>query len=111
MDNDNAVDLSDEIKARSAGGAAAKLATFPAAELANKLMRLSPGFAQDVIDALPNDARERAISAAPAEVARQWQRNSMYDAGSRRPPDGAGGRRLRRRSARSARPSRSCASW
>ena len=79
MDNDSSVDLSDEIKARSAAGAAAKLAGLPAAELASELMHLSPGFAQDVLDALPNDARERAISAAPADVARQWQRNAIYD--------------------------------
>ena len=42
-------------------------------------MHLSPGFAQDVLDELPSDARERAISAAPADVARQWQRNALYD--------------------------------
>jgi magnesium transporter len=82
MENASTVDLSDEIKARSASGAAQKLANLPAADLANELIHLSPGFAQDVIDALPNDARERAISAAPAEVARQWQRNAMYDAGT-----------------------------
>lgn len=73
------VDLSDEIKARAAPAAAAKLANLNAADLANELMHLSPGFAQDVIEELPNDARERAISAAPADVARQWQRNALYD--------------------------------
>jgi magnesium transporter len=79
MDIASSVDLTDEIKARSAPGAAAKLARLPAAELVNQLMHLSPGFAQDVLDELPNDARERAISAAPADAARQWQRNAMYD--------------------------------
>jgi len=79
MDIASSVDLSDEIKARSAPGAAAKLAGLPATELVNQLVHLSPGFAQDVLDALPNDARERAISAAPADVASQWQRNAMYD--------------------------------
>ena len=76
---DTAVDLSDEIKARAAPPAAAKLAHLPGADLANELMHLSPGFAQDVLDALPNDARERAISAAPDDVAQQWQRNGLYD--------------------------------
>ena len=79
MDIASSVDLSDEIKARSAPGAAAKLAGLPATELINHLVHLSPGFAQDVLDELPSDARERAISAAPTDVARQWQRNAMYD--------------------------------
>lgn len=73
-----AADLADEIKTRSAGGAAAKLGHYGGAEMAAALMRLSPGFAQDVLGALPDEARERAFSAAPAEVARQWQRNSLY---------------------------------
>jgi magnesium transporter len=45
-------------------------------------MHLSAGFAQDVLAELPTDARERAISAAPADVARQWQRNALYDGGT-----------------------------
>jgi magnesium transporter len=73
------LDLSDDIKSRSAGGAAAKLALLPGPDVAAELMHLAPGFAQDVLAALPNDARERAIAAAPADVARQWQRNSLYD--------------------------------
>jgi magnesium transporter len=79
MDNVSSVDLTDEIKARSATGAAAKLAGLPSAELVDQLVHLSPGFTQDVLDELPSDARERAISAAPADIARQWQRNAMYD--------------------------------
>jgi magnesium transporter len=73
------VDLADDIKARSPGGAAAKLANLSGTELANELMHLSPGFAQDVLAELPTDACERAISAAPPDLARQWQRNSLYD--------------------------------
>ena len=45
-------------------------------------MHLSPGFAQDVLAALPTDTRERATSAAPPDVARQWQRNALYDPGT-----------------------------
>jgi magnesium transporter len=82
MNNTNAVDLADEIKSRSAAGAAVKLAILQGPEIAAELMHLNPGFAQDVLAALPNDARERAISAAPQEVAHQWQRNSLYDPGS-----------------------------
>jgi magnesium transporter len=77
-----ALSLADEIKARNAGGAAEKLANLQGGEIANELVHLSPAFAQDVLAALPNDARERAISAAPADVARQWQRNSLYDSGT-----------------------------
>jgi magnesium transporter len=75
----NTLDLSDDIKSRSAGGAAAKLALLPGPDIAAELMHLAPAFAQDVLATLPNDARERAIAAAPADVARQWQRNALYD--------------------------------
>jgi magnesium transporter len=73
-----AVDVADEVKSRSAGGAAAKLEHFGGADIATALARLSPGFAQDVLDALPEEARERALLAAAPELARQWQRNSRY---------------------------------
>ena len=82
MSNTSAVDLTDEIKSRSPLGAAAKLASLPGPELASELAHLNPAFTQDVLAALPNDARERAISAAPADLARQWQRNSLYDPGT-----------------------------
>jgi magnesium transporter len=74
-----AADLAEEIKTRSASGAAAKLANFGGVEIAAALLRLSPGFAQDVLGALPDDARERTLAGAPAEVGRQWQRNALYD--------------------------------
>jgi len=77
-----ALSLADEIKARNAGGAAEKLANLQGAEIANELVHLSPAFAQDVLAALPSDARERTISAAPDDVARQWQRNALYEQGS-----------------------------
>ena len=75
-------DLSDEVKSRSPGAAAAKLANLSGEDIARELIHLSPGFAQDVLEELPTDARERATSAAPADVARQWQRNSLYDPGT-----------------------------
>jgi magnesium transporter len=73
-----ALDVADEAKSRSASGAAVKLEHFGGADIAAALARLSPGFAQDVLDALPDDARERAMLAATPELARQWQRNSRY---------------------------------
>src|SRR6266850_4269857 len=71
-------DLADEVKSRSAESAAAKLEHLGGAAIATALSRLSPGFAQDVLDALPNQARERAIAASSAELARQWKRNAAY---------------------------------
>jgi magnesium transporter len=73
-----AVDVADEVKSRSAEGAAAKLGHFGGGDIAAALARLSPGFAQDVLDALPEEARERALLAAAPELARQWQRNSRF---------------------------------
>jgi magnesium transporter len=89
MKNDNlanlanrTVDLSDDIKSRSHASAAQKLANLDGDAIARELMQLSPGFAQDVLAALSTEARERAVSAAPADVAWQWQRNAMYDSGT-----------------------------
>src|SRR2546423_598861 len=78
MDAAIALDLGEEVKSRSANGAAAKLEHFGGAEIATALSRLSPGFTQEVLDALPHDARERALGAATPELARQWQRNARY---------------------------------
>ena len=64
-------DLGDDLKSRSASGAAAKLKDAPAATISATLSRLNPGFAQDVLDALPTEVRERALAAASAELARQ----------------------------------------
>ncbi len=72
------VEVADEVKSRSAGGAAAKLEHFGGNDIAAALARLSPAFAQDVLDALPEEARERALLAAAPELARQWQRNARY---------------------------------
>jgi magnesium transporter len=75
----SAADLAEEVKTRSADGAALKLQPFGGAEIAAALMRLSPAFAQDVLAALPDEARERALAAVPPEVAGQWQKNALYD--------------------------------
>lgn len=76
----SAADLADDIKTRSADGAAGKLQHFGGAEIAAALIKLSPAFAQDVLAALTDDARERALAAVPDEIAHQWQRNALYDA-------------------------------
>ena len=71
-------DLADDVKSRSADAAAAKLEGFGGAAIATALSRLSPAFAEDVLEALPREARERAYAAASAELARQWQINAAY---------------------------------
>ena len=71
-------DLGDEVKSRSANAAAAKLAAVGGAAIAATLSRLSPAFAQDVLEALPAPARERALGAASGELARQWQVNARF---------------------------------
>ena len=71
-------DLGDEVKSRSANAAAAKLEAFGGAAIAATLSRLSPAFAQDVLEALPEPARERALGAASGELARQWQVNARF---------------------------------
>ena len=71
-------DLADDVKSRSAASAATKLEHFGGAEISRALSRLNPGFAQQVLDALPSEARERTLGAASAELARQWQRNATY---------------------------------
>ena len=60
-----AVDLTDDVKSRSASSAAAKLEHLSGDTMVHELMQLSPGLAQDVLAELPNEARERAIAAAP----------------------------------------------
>src|SRR3954465_12036332 len=71
-------DLGDEVKSRSANAAAAKLEGYGGAAIAMALSRLSPAFAQDVLDALPSEARERTLGAASGELARQWQVNARF---------------------------------
>jgi len=78
----SAIDLVEEVKLRAPQGAAEKLAHYGGAEVAAALLKLSPGFTQDVLTYLPAEARERALAAAPLEIARQWQRNALYEEGT-----------------------------
>ena len=71
-------DLADDIKSRSANAAAGKLENASGAAIAAALSRMSPAFAQDVLEALPKDARQRAYAAASADLARQWKINAAY---------------------------------
>lgn len=78
----SAIDLAEDVKLRAPQGAAEKLAHYGGAEVAAVLLKLSPGFTQDVLTYLPADTRERALAAAPVEIARQWQRNALYAEGT-----------------------------
>ena len=78
ISQDPTPDLGDAVKSRSASGAAAKLKEAPPATIAATLARLNPGFAQDVLDDLPSDVRNRTVEAASADLARQWKRNAAF---------------------------------
>jgi magnesium transporter len=77
-----AADLAEEIRTRSADAAARRLEQFAPADIGAALVRLSPAFAQDVLAALPDALRELVFAQASENVARQWQRNALYDEGA-----------------------------
>jgi magnesium transporter len=70
--------LIPEVKARAAPEAAKFIAEHPAASIAAVLLELNPGFAQDVLDALPGGLKDGVLHAVSPEVALQWQRNQTY---------------------------------
>jgi magnesium transporter len=76
------IELADDLKLRPAADAAKQLANLSGADIAAVLARLRPAFAQDVLAALPAEARSRAFEAANEETARQWERNALYEEGS-----------------------------
>ena len=74
--------LISEAKARSAPDAAALLAEHPAPVITAVLLELNPGFAQDILAALPGGLVDGVLHAVTPEVALQWQRNQTYPQGS-----------------------------
>jgi magnesium transporter len=74
--------LIPEAKARSASDAAALLAEHPAPVITAVLLELNPGFAQDILAALPGGLVDGVMHAEAPEVALQWQRNQTYPQGS-----------------------------
>jgi len=74
--------LVQEAKLRPAQSAAAIMAEHPAATVAPALQALNPGFAQDILAEFAAGFRHEVLSAAPAEIARQWERNLDYEQGS-----------------------------
>jgi magnesium transporter len=70
--------LIPEVKARAAPEAAKFMGEHPVATIAAVLLELNPGFAQDVLDALPGGLKDGVLHAVSPEVALQWQRNQTY---------------------------------
>jgi magnesium transporter len=70
-----------DLAALSPEDAAAALSAKNGGEIVAALSRLRPGVVQDVLAALPEESRARALAAAPDDTSRQWQRNSRYAAG------------------------------
>ena len=78
----SATALASDVRRRPALDAASKLEHYGGGEIAAALGRLNPVFAQDVLGALTPGARERALAAAPANLAGQWRRNAAYAEGT-----------------------------
>jgi magnesium transporter len=62
---------------------AAKLLVKIHAQLAfDALTELNPAFTQDILRALPDERRKAIIDSATPELARQWERNNSFAAGT-----------------------------
>jgi len=70
--------LAAETKLRSPQEAAELLVEHPPTLIAAVLMALNPGFAQDILEALPGEVLGRVTQAVSPEVAAQWRRNGAY---------------------------------
>jgi magnesium transporter len=78
----NNIDQAQDLATLSPEDAAARIAGFTGAEMVAILSRQRAAFAQDVLAVLPVESRARALTAAPDEVSRQWQRNALYERGT-----------------------------
>ncbi len=62
---------------------AAKMLENMDAQLAfEALTELNPSFTQDILRALPDERRQAIIASATPELARQWERNKSFEAGT-----------------------------
>ena len=62
--------------------AAGLLAKIDAPVAFEALTELNPSFTQDILRALPDRQRRAIITSATPELARQWERNKSYEAGT-----------------------------
>ena len=69
-------------KARSPAEAAALLAEYPAARIAEVLQDLPPALTQDVLAELPGGLVDGIVHAAPPANVAQWRTNQQFERGS-----------------------------
>ena len=74
--------LAARLKACPPNEAAALLATMDASLAFEALADLNPSFTQDILRALPDERRQAIINSATPELARQWERNQSFEAGT-----------------------------
>lgn len=71
-----------ELGAHPPNEAAALLVTAEASLAFEALAELNPSFIQDILAALPDEQRRAIIACAPPQVARQWERSRLFEAGT-----------------------------
>lgn len=74
--------LAARLKACPPKEAAELLATTDAALAFEALAELNPSFTQDILRALPDERRQTIVNSATPELARQWERNLSFEAGT-----------------------------
>jgi len=74
--------LAARLKACSPNEVAALLAATDASLAFEALAELNPSFTQDILRALPDERRQAIIDSATPELARQWERNRSFEAGT-----------------------------
>jgi len=74
--------LAARLKACPPKEAAELLATTDAALAFEAHAELNPSFTQDILRALPDERRQTIVNSATPELARQWERNLSFEAGT-----------------------------
>ncbi len=82
IDPDTRQQLVRRVKACPALEAAAVLTNAEASMAAEVLAELNPAFTQDILQSMPEAHRKAVINSAQPELARQWERNHLFEAGS-----------------------------
>ena len=80
--NDPRRSLVTRLKACPPLQAAALLVTTDASLAYVALTDLNPSFTQDILCALPDERRQAITASATPELARQWERNRTFEAGT-----------------------------
>lgn len=62
--------------------AAAVLVSAESSLAFEALAELNPSFTQDILSALPEGRRQAIINSATPQLARQWERNRSFEAGT-----------------------------